>query len=64
MYSYTVECTFTNPTISNAPSTHFPSTVSGIVAELSPEAAEKSGLSKGDGVFALIGGGGYAGGYN
>ena len=36
-------------------------TVSGIVAELSPEAAEKSGLAEGDRVFALIGGGGYAG---
>jgi tumor protein p53-inducible protein 3 len=34
--------------------------VSGIVAELSPEAAEKSGLAVGDCVFALIGGGGYA----
>ena len=35
--------------------------VSGTVAALSPEAAERSGLKLGEPVFALVGGGGYAG---
>ena len=35
--------------------------VSGSVAELSPLAAEKTELKKGDKVMALVGGGGYAG---
>ena len=35
--------------------------VSGTVADLSTEAAKKSGLKLGDPVFALVGGGGYAG---
>ena len=38
--------------------------VSGAVADMSAEAAEKSGLKLGDPVFALVGGGGYAGARN
>ena len=37
--------------------------VAGTVEEMSPLAAEKSGLKQGDRVMALVGGGGYAGMY-
>ena len=46
-----------SPSILNHP-------VSGTVADMSAEAAEKSGLKLGDPVFALVGGGGYAGARN
>lgn len=39
----------------------FARSVAGTVAELSPEAAEKSNLKQGQQVMALVAGGGYAG---
>ena len=55
---------FTFPSLPSPPPPVLNHPVSGTVADMSAETAEKSGLKLGDPVFALVGGGGYAGARN